>query len=121
MGLLMIGQRFFRSTPQTYELVRTTLDGMWGFPNAGTVTCFTPATDIAAPKDASGNVLLAVDASWCEWEDVAPILTQLLDIGQVVEVDRQEYQAAVDIIVLPSAEVEIAEPQPPQLVAEERE
>lgn len=96
-----MSQRFFKSTAQVYELVRQTLDSKWGFPNAGTDTCFLPASDIAAPKDAEGNVLLAVDATWCEWEDVAPVLSQLIALDQVAETTAQEYQAAVELIEAP--------------------
>lgn len=96
-----MSQRFFKSAAQVYELVRQTLDTQWGFPNAGTDTCFLPASDIAAPKDAEGNVLLAVDATWCEWEDVAPVLSQLIALGQVIETNGEEYQAAVALIEVP--------------------
>lgn len=96
-----VEQRFFRSSTSTYELVRTALNATWGFPNAGTETCIAPADSLASPKDEAGNVLLAVDSSWCEWDDVAPMLSQLLDLGQVEEVTRADYQAAVDRIVVP--------------------
>lgn len=101
MGLHAMSQRFFKSTAQVYELVRQTLDTQWGFPNAGTDTCFLPASDIAAPKDAEGKVLLAVDATWCEWEDVSPTLSQLISVGKVVETTAQEYQNAVERIEAP--------------------
>ena len=54
--------RFYRFTPDAYELYRATLDAAMGFPCAGTATSIEPVS--TAPRDAGGKVLLAVSDEW---------------------------------------------------------
>lgn len=93
--------RFFRTTVEVYEQVRLALNEKWGFPNAGTDTCFPAAADYRAPKDAVGRVLLAAEDAWCEWDDVQPILADLLESGEVEEVGQQDYFDAASRTVVP--------------------
>lgn len=54
--------KYFRFTPDAYELYRADLDAAMGFPCEGTTTSVEPAG--TAPKDAGGNVLLGVSGEW---------------------------------------------------------
>jgi len=54
--------RFYRFTPDSYELYRDTLDAAMGFPCPGTATSIEPIG--TAPRDAGGKVLLAVSGEW---------------------------------------------------------
>jgi hypothetical protein len=54
--------RFYRFTPDAYELYRDTLDAAMGFPCPGTATSIEPIG--TAPRDAGGNVLLGVSGEW---------------------------------------------------------
>ena len=56
--------RFFRSTPDVYEAIRTAMDTESGYPSAQADTWFVPLG--SAPKDASGNPLIAAIASIAE-------------------------------------------------------
>lgn len=87
-----MNQRYFRSFPSVYEAVRSSLDEAFGHPNADTVTCIEPAA--TGVKDAQGRMLLAADAAWCEWPQVAAVLPGLLASGQVEEIDEATYQSA---------------------------
>lgn len=54
--------KYFRFTTDAYELYRATLDAAMGFPCPGTATSIEPVG--TAPRDAVGNVLLAVSGEW---------------------------------------------------------
>lgn len=96
MGLRMI-QRYFRSDVGTYETVRNSLNAAWGFPNAGTASCFLPADDPTAPIDNTGRIYLAVTDEWCQWDEVAAVLPGLLASGAIEEVTREQYLAALPV------------------------
>jgi hypothetical protein len=91
-----MNQRFFRSDAATYEGIRLSLDAEWGHgPGTGTATCFEPAA--TAPRDTAGRVLLAVLSEFCDYENVATVLPDLLSSGAVEEIDRATYQAAMPV------------------------
>lgn len=75
--------RFFRTTPATYEAIRSAMDNASGYPNAETATWFVPATE--AQKDASGNCLIAA---------IAPIAEQFVAAG-AEELPAEEYTALI--------------------------
>ena len=54
--------RFYKFTPDAYELYRATLDAAMGYPCPGTATSIEPVS--TAPRDAGGKVLLAVSGEW---------------------------------------------------------
>ena len=87
--------RFFRSTETIYEQARLTLDAAWGHPNAETktITCIDPAA--VAPRNAQGQIVLAVNDEFCAYSVAAEMLPQLLASGVVEEIDRETYMAAV--------------------------
>lgn len=87
-----MNQRFFRAEPEVSEHVRSVLDAAWGLPANGQLTCFAPAS--LSPKDIAGRVLLAVDAAFCEYEEVAAILPSLLASGAVEEIDEATYRGS---------------------------
>ena len=89
-----MSQRFFRGDVATYEAIRADLDAEWGLPNdKGTATCIAPAA--AAPKDAQGRVLLAVNDEFATWEPAATLLPQLLASGAVEEISEAAYRASL--------------------------
>lgn len=88
--------RFFKSTDGVYEQARAALDAAWGLPNAsGTATCIEPAA--TAPRDDSGQLLLAVDDEFCSWEPAATMLPQMLDSGSVIEITLTQYRSATEV------------------------
>lgn len=89
----MSNHRFFRASPEVYELIRAQVDAAWGLPEPLTETCILPAED--QRQDAGGNCLLAVRLEWLEWEPVATLLPQMLDIDAVEELTEAEYWAAI--------------------------
>lgn len=89
----MDSHRFFRSSADVYEQIRTQLDAAWGHgPGTGTLTCFDPIDE--APRDKNGKALLAVRAEFCQYEAVAAMLPTLLESGEVQEISREQYLAA---------------------------
>jgi hypothetical protein len=84
-------QRFFRSSPETYEAARQAFDAAFGFPDAHTVTCIEPAA--TGVIDADGLVYAAIDAGWCDLDEVAAVLPGLLADGAVEEIDWATYQS----------------------------
>ena len=90
----MIPHRYFASSEQTYEAIRSMLDNAWGLPNdKGTVTCIQPAHK--APRRTDGYIVLGVASEWCAWEPAATMLPQLLASNAVEEITAEEYQAAL--------------------------
>lgn len=89
-----MNQRFFRADESVYELVRTTLDAAWGLPSHGQVTCLEPAA--TAPRGQDGLVYLGTWDAFCQYEDVGPMLQQLIDIGSVEEITDEQYRQAVE-------------------------
>lgn len=86
-------QRFFRTaSSEAYEQARLSLDTAWGFPNQMTQTCFEPA--VTAPRDAQGRLLLAVDASFCQYAAVADMLPAMLASGAIEEITAEDYRPA---------------------------
>jgi hypothetical protein len=49
--------RFFRTTPEQYETIRSAMDSASGFPNDQAESWFCSAAE--APKDSEGNCLIA--------------------------------------------------------------
>lgn len=87
-----MSQRYFRATSDaSYEEARAALDALWQYP-AG-MTAITPAA--SAPRDASGRIVLAVDAAVCELPGAAELLAEMLAAGAAVEIGEDEYQAAI--------------------------
>lgn len=93
----MLAQRYFRADAATYEAMRLGLDAAWGFPNAGTRSCYRPASDGYVPQDGAGRLYLAVHSEWCEWDAVVVALPGLLASGAVEEVTREDYMAALPV------------------------
>lgn len=89
----MRSHRFFRASSEVYESLRAQLDAAWGLPAPLTETCILPAND--QRQDAGGNCLLAVRLEWLEWEPVATLVPQMLQIGAVEELTEAEYWAAI--------------------------
>lgn len=80
---------FFRIIDDAvYEQVRLSLDAAFG--HQAPTTCVDPAA--VAPRDANGNILLAVRAEFVAFEAVAEILPDLLASGAVVEIGEVEYK-----------------------------
>lgn len=86
--------RFFRTASiDLYEEVRLGLDVEFG--HIPPETCISPA--IAAPRDANGRIVLAVQDVFTELPAVAAILPGLLASGSVEEINEATYRAAIDV------------------------
>lgn len=89
-----MSMRFFRTAnADLYESIRLQLDAAWGHPDEHTQTCIDPAA--VAPRDQQGRIMLAVDASFCEYAAVAALLPELLGSGAVEEIDAETYNASL--------------------------
>jgi len=73
--------RFFRTTPATYEAIRAAMDAASGYPNDQTDTWFVPASE--AQKDAVGLCLIAA---------IPQIAEQFASAG-AEEITAEEYTA----------------------------
>lgn len=87
-----MNQLFFKSDPEVYEAVLSSLDAAWGFPKNGFKHCFLPL--LHAPK-AGQYAYLAIRKAEAEMEPAASMLLELLATGQVLEVSAAEYRAAI--------------------------
>jgi hypothetical protein len=87
-----MSQRFFKSSPEVYEAVLSSLDAAWGFPKDGFAHCFLPLEH--APK-LGGFAYLAIQSEDADMEPASSMLPQLLASGQVIEVAVEEYRAAL--------------------------
>jgi hypothetical protein len=74
-------QKYYRATSETYEAIRSAMDGASGYPSTISETWFVPATD--APTDSEGNCLIAA---------IAPIADQFAIIG-AEELTAEEFAA----------------------------
>lgn len=72
--------RFFRTTPEIYETIRSAMDAESGFPNLHAETWFVPIS--VAPKDANGQPIIAA---------IAPIAERFKAAG-AEEITSAEYQ-----------------------------
>ena len=87
--------RCFIVKPTAYEQARIAVDAAWGFPEGE--TSIEPLA--TAPKDASGQVLIAIRAMHCDMEPFKSAVEGLLAGGAATEITQAEYEAA-----LPQAE-----------------
>ena len=83
--------RYFRSTPEIYDVVCGQLDASYGYPNESTKTQRTlpPASEL--PSGPDGRVYLAVDAEYCGFILPSAMLPQLIGSGAVEEIDEATY------------------------------
>lgn len=87
-----MSQRYFRTdSDDAYEQARAALDTLWQYPPG--MTSITPS--IAAPRDAQGRIVLAVDAAACSLPGAAELLAGMLAAGAAVEITEDEYHAAI--------------------------
>jgi hypothetical protein len=84
-------QRYFQVEPTAYEQARLAVDAAWGFP-AGETSIEPLAT---APKDANGQVFIAIRAMHCDMEPFKSAVEGLLASGAATEVAQAEYEAAL--------------------------
>jgi hypothetical protein len=84
-------QRYFQVEPTAYEQTRLAVDAAWGFP-AGE-TSIEPLA--SAPKDQSGNVLIAIRTIHCDMEPFFSAIAGLLASGDAVEITQEQYLAAM--------------------------
>lgn len=89
-----MNQRFFRSDATVYEMVRTSLDTAWGLPAHGQISCLEPAA--TAPRGQDGLVYLGTWDTFCDYDDVRPILGELIASGAVEEITGEQYRDAVE-------------------------
>jgi hypothetical protein len=75
--------RFYRTTPTTYEAIRSAMDAASGYPNEQTATWFVPASE--SIKDSEGNCLIAA---------IEPIAEQFGEAG-ADEITAEQYHALI--------------------------
>lgn len=90
--------RYFRSAPDVYEQVRSTIDAAWGLPAHGQITALAPTSECPV---ADGLVYLSVRADHCEYPPVDTLLPQLIAAGQAEEITQADYLAACAAQPLP--------------------
>ena len=89
--------RFFTVEPTAYEQTRLALDAAWGFPQGE--TSIEPLA--TAPKDQSGNVLIAIRSLHCDMEPFKSAVEGLLASGAAIELTQAEYGGALPAPSLP--------------------
>jgi hypothetical protein len=95
--------RYFRclAGDEAYEQIRTTLDSVWGHPNAETktVTCIDHAG--VAPRDTKGRIMLATSEAFCEYEAASQMLLAVLASNAIEEIDAATYLQELPQIPVP--------------------
>lgn len=91
--------RYFRARPAVYGNVRGTVDAAWGLPANGQLTALPPASDCPV---VAGLVYLSARADHCGYEPIATMLPQLLESGDVEEVDEGAYLSACATLPVPA-------------------
>jgi hypothetical protein len=89
--------RYFTVEANAYEQTRLAVDAAWGF--SETETSIEPLA--TAPKDQSGNVLIAIRAVHCDMEPFKSAVEGLLASGAATEITQADYEAALLASVLP--------------------
>lgn len=84
--------RFFKASAEVYEGMRAHMDGEFGHPKPGTLTCLPPLNQTR--KDGNGFVLASV--SNAEAALAGDLLEDLLDAAIVEEVFRQDWEALAE-------------------------
>jgi hypothetical protein len=87
----MSNNRFFTVDPTAYEQTRLAMDAAWPFP-AGETSIEPLAT---APKNQSGNVLIAIRTVHCDMEPFKSAVESLLGSNAATEITQAEYEAAL--------------------------
>lgn len=87
--------RYFRASSAVYEQIRQTLDAAWGYPDATrkTETCMRRASEL--PRDQQRRIYVAMPSEFCEYEAVAAVLPNMLTLGAIEEISRDQYEAVV--------------------------
>lgn len=75
--------RFFRTTPATYEAIRSAMDTASGYPSADAETWFVPSSE--AQKDAEGNCLIAA----------IPQIAEQFAAAGAEEITAEQYHALI--------------------------
>ena len=83
--------RYFTVQPLAYEQTRLAVDAAWGFPEGE--TSIEPLA--TAPKNQSGNVLIAIRTVHCDMEPFKSAVETLLGSGAAAEMTQPEYEAAL--------------------------
>lgn len=84
--------RYFTITPAAYSSARAELDLAFGHPNGKAETTLPPEPVALTPD---GKALVAIRAEFAQWPEVAPLLAGLLASGEAVEINQEEYFAAL--------------------------
>jgi len=83
--------RCFLVEPTAYEQTRLAVDAAWVFPEGE--TSIEPLA--TAPKDQSGNVLIAIRTVHCDLEPFKSAVESLLGSNAATEITQAEYEAAL--------------------------
>jgi hypothetical protein len=90
--------RYFTVEADAYEQARFAVDAAWGF--SETETSIEPLA--TAPKDQSGQVLIAIRTVHCDMEPFKSAVEGLLGGGAATEITQAQYEAALPQPELPA-------------------
>ena len=84
--------RYFRAqNVAVYEAIRSSLDSIYGYPNADTKTMTAIPTASESIQDSAGRVYLLASDAECQFPAVAELLPQLLSSGLVEEITASDW------------------------------
>lgn len=84
--------KYFRAQDvSVYEAVRSSLDAVYGYPNADTKTTTSIPAASKSILDSVGRAYLLASDAECQFPAVAELLPQLLSSGLVEEIDEATY------------------------------
>lgn len=77
--------------------MRAMLDSLFGFPSSNAITCIEPSE--TAPNDFQGNVVVALNETFCENSSAIQLIETLIASGDVWEITEQMYRESVSVDV----------------------
>lgn len=86
--------KYFRAQDvAVYEAIRSSLDSIYGYPNADTKTTTAIPTASESTQDSAGRVYLLASEAECQFPAVVEVLPQLLASGAVEEITASDWDA----------------------------
>ena len=99
--------KFYRTSPEVFNQVRSGLDVLWGHPKTAvheetntevvTISCLPEEGKML--HDDQGKVLVAISDEMSEWPEIAAQLVQLIDSQMVEVITKEVYQSFVPVSI----------------------
>ena len=84
--------KYFRAqNVAVYEAIRSSLDSIYGYPNADTKTTTAIPTASESTQDSAGRVYLLASEAECQFPAIVDLLPRLLSSALVEEIDAATY------------------------------